>query len=244
MKSRVAAVFASVVVALVLTSDLGLAHHPISAKFDDRKPMTLSGTVTLLDWRNPHVHVFINVRGTNETVNWAVELESPIELQQSGWSSDALQPGDAITVTGIRARNDSRQVWGNSIVLSGTGRQVLKYTPKLPTEPLEKRPTPRWADKQPRLGPLPGGVQGYWAYPSSTVLQEDGANVKMDQWGLLANIADAGKVAPMQPWALALYRNRQSRFLQDDPTDTLSSGAEDDSPAITSTSSTKSSCTA
>jgi hypothetical protein len=42
--------------------------------------------------------------------------------------------------------------------------------------------------------------------------------VKMDQWGLLANIADASKVAPMQPWALALYRNRQSRFLQDDPT--------------------------
>ena len=171
-----------------------------------------------MDWRNPHVHVFLNVKDAKGAVlNWAVEIESPIDLESNGWNKETLQPGDSVTVRGILARNDSRQVWGTAITLSTTGRQVLKFTPKMPTEPLEKRPTPRWADKQPRLGPNPGGVQGYWAYPTTTVLQEAGANVKMDQWGLLANIADASKVAPMQPWALALYRNRQSRFLQDDP---------------------------
>ena len=84
MKLGTAGILAAVVIGLVLATGLGLAHHPISAKFDDRKPLTLSGIVTLLDWRNPHVHVFMNVRGTSETVNWAVELESPIELQQSG----------------------------------------------------------------------------------------------------------------------------------------------------------------
>jgi hypothetical protein len=203
---------------LLLASTTGDAHHAISAKFDDKRPTTLTGVVTLVDWRNPHVHVFMNVKDAKGVLNWAVEIESPIDLEQSGWNIDTLQPGDTITVRGILARNDSRQVWGNSITLAATGRQVLKFTPRPPPEPLEKRPTPRWADKQPRLGPTPGGIQGYWAYPSSTVLMEAGANVKTDQWGLLANIADAPKMAPMQPWALALYRNRQSRFLQDDPT--------------------------
>jgi hypothetical protein len=209
---------ASIIGALLLATMNGVAHHAISAKFDDKKPITLTGVVTLVDWRNPHVHVFMNVKDTKGTLNWAIEIESPIDLQSNGWNPDTLQPGDSITVQGIIARNGSRQVWGNSIVLAATGRQVLKFTPTVPPEPLEKRPTPRWADKQPRLGPTAGGVQGYWAYPSSTVLMEAGTNIKMDQWCLLANIADAAKVAPMQGWALALYRNRQSRFLQDDPT--------------------------
>jgi hypothetical protein len=121
-------------------------------------------------------------------------------------------------VKGIAARDGSRQVWGDSVVLSATGRRVLNVALTAPPPPLQPRPVPRWADKQPRLGPIPGGVQGYWGFPSSTVLMEAGTNIKMDAWGLLANIADAPKVAPMQPWALALYRNRQSRFLQDDPT--------------------------
>ena len=94
--------------------------------------MTLNGIVTLVDWRNPHVHVFMNVKDAKGVLNWAVELESPIDLQQNGWNHDTLQPGDAITVRGIVARNGSRQVWGNSIVLAATGRQVLKFTPKVP----------------------------------------------------------------------------------------------------------------
>ena len=93
------------------------------AKFDDTKPITLNGIVTLVDWRNPHVHVFMNVQDAQgQLVNWAVELESPIDLQQSGWTRDTLQPGDAITVQGIAARNGSRQVWGRSIVMTATGK--------------------------------------------------------------------------------------------------------------------------
>ena len=91
-----------------------MAHHAILGKFDDKKPMTLNGIVTLVDWRNPHVHVFMNVKDAKGVLNWAVELESPIELQQSGWNKDTLQPGDAITVRGMAARNGSRQAWGDS----------------------------------------------------------------------------------------------------------------------------------
>src|SRR5581483_9884424 len=89
------------------------AHHEILAKFDDKKPVTLTGIVTLLDWRNPHVHVYIDVHDAKGPVNnWAIELESPIDLQRNGWTKETLRPGDNVTVEGISARNGSRQAWG------------------------------------------------------------------------------------------------------------------------------------
>ena len=60
-------------------------------------------------------------------------------------------------------------------------------------------------------------MEGYWSYPSKTALVEDGVDVAMDQYGLLENIRDARRVAPMQDWALGIYRHRQSRNLRDDP---------------------------
>jgi hypothetical protein len=194
------------------------AHHSILAKFDDTKALTLRGIVTLVDWTNPHVHVFMNVRDAKgQVLNWAVELESPIDLKQSGWSPDTLRPGDGITVRGIAARNGSRQTWARSVVVTATGREVFAVVHTPPAAPLSPRPVPKFADGQVRLGATPGS-SGYWAYPSATALVEDGVTVAMDPYGQLKNVADASKVAPMQPWALALYQNRQRRFLQDDPT--------------------------
>jgi hypothetical protein len=202
--------------ALVLAAVTVTAHHEILAKFDDHTPVTLTGVVTLVDWRNPHVHVFMDVRDKNKMLNWAVELESPIDLQRSGWTKDSLRPGDSITVEGMAARNGSRQAWGKSVALAGSGRHVLNVTATAPPPPLSPRPTPRWPDRQPRLGaPGAGGAQGYWAYPSATTLVENGVNVAMSTYGLLQNIADAPKVAPLQPWARALYVERQ-RCLRDD----------------------------
>jgi hypothetical protein len=210
-------VLASVLGGLLLLGGSLTAHHEILAKFDDTKPMTLNGVVTMVDWKNPHVHVFMSVPGGGERANWAVEIESPIDLENSGWTDTSLQPGDAITVNGIVARDGSRQIWGRSIMLGATGRRVLNLTPRMPAPPLAARPVPRWPDGQPRLGPPPGGVSGYWAYPSATALKEDGVSVDMNPNGLLRNVADAAKVAPMQPWALALYGERQRRYLRDDP---------------------------
>ena len=216
MKFGATGVWAATLAGVLLATMPGTAHHEILAKFDDTKPQTLSGVVTLVDWRNPHVHIYMNVRNNNDADNWAIELESPIDLQAGGWTKESVKAGDSITVTGISARNGSRQLWATKIVMTGTDREVLDITPPSPPALLANRPAPRWPDKQPRLGPSAGGAQGYWAFPSSTVLSE--TNVPMDQYGLLRNIADAPKVAPMQPWALALYQYRQRRFLQDDPT--------------------------
>ena len=88
-------VLAIVTALAVVAVERGAAHHAISAKFDDTKPTTLTGIVTLVDWANPHVHVYVNVKDARgQVLNWAVELESPIDLQQSGWdtASDAGIP--------------------------------------------------------------------------------------------------------------------------------------------------------
>src|SRR5438552_3993565 len=87
----------------ILSSSVLLSHHAIAAKFDASKPVTLKGTVTAIDWANPHVHIFANVSEGNVLTNWSIELDSPIDLQRSGWSKSTLKPGDAITVQGIAA---------------------------------------------------------------------------------------------------------------------------------------------
>ena len=91
------------------------AHHEITAKFDPAKTTRLQGIVTLVDWANPHVHIFMNVGTGNNIANWAVELESVIDLQKAGYKRDTLKPGDSISVEGILARDGSRQVWGNTV---------------------------------------------------------------------------------------------------------------------------------
>jgi hypothetical protein len=198
------------------------AHHAISAKFDPAKPSTVAGQVTKVDWASPHVHVLMNVVSGGRTVNWAVEIESPLDLERSGWNADSLKPGDAITVQGMLARDGSPQIWGNSIVLTSSKARVLTMSPealaalKPAAGKPAAQPVPRWPDGKPRLGAAPGET-GYWARPSSTVLIESGTNVAMDASGLLKNLKDASKVAPLQPWARSLYEFRQRNFLNADP---------------------------
>ena len=192
------------------------AHHALTAKFDTSKRVDLEGIVTYVDWRNPHVHVFVNVRNEDVLLNWAVELEGAVALRRSGWSHDTLRPGDALSVQGMLALDGTRQVWGETVIATATGKQVLNLVRAAPVAAAAPRPTPRWPDGTPRLG-APDNTDGYWGYPSKTALVQDGANVAMNGAGLLENIEDAPRVAPFQPWALGLYEHRQRRGLRDDP---------------------------
>src|SRR5262249_55585521 len=194
-----------------------LAHHEILAKFDDKKAMTLRGAVTKLDWANPHVHIFMNVQNGNAVANWAIELESPVDLGRANWTRDTVKPGDSLTVQGIAARNGSRQVWANSVVMTSTNKKLFDgATPPKPAGNASTGPTPKWPDGQPRLGAIPGQT-GYWAAPTATSMVQTGANVAADSYGLLKNIADVDKVAPFQKWARDLYELRQRNLLKDDP---------------------------
>src|SRR5436853_196054 len=86
------------------------AHHVIAAKFDTAKKLTLRGPITEIDWANPHAHVFVNVADANgRFVNWAIELESPVDLRRQGWTASTVRIGDVVTVDGIAARDGSTQ---------------------------------------------------------------------------------------------------------------------------------------
>jgi hypothetical protein len=189
------------------------AHHEITAKFDPTKTSRLQGIVTYVDWANPHVHVFMNVGTGNNVLNWAVELESVIDLQKAGFRRDTVKPGDSIAVDGILARDGSRQVWGNNVTAGG---KRIFNVPEDTARATPGGPAPKSADGKPRLGATPG-TTGYWAKPSMTILAETGSNIRANKNGLLANIADVDKVAPFQRWARDLFELRQRNRLADDP---------------------------
>src|SRR6185295_8976866 len=133
-----------VLAGIILAATPSFAHHAILAKFDDKKPQTLNGIVELVEWKNPHVHVFMNVQGPSGFARWVLELESVIDLERSGWTRESLRPGDAITVQGLAARDASPQVWANSIVIKSTGKRVLDVTPAAPPLTKQARPAPRY----------------------------------------------------------------------------------------------------
>ena len=196
------------------------AHHSIVAEYDDKKPMTLRGTVTKFDWDNPHVYIWMDVRdAAGRVTNWAVEYDSTLDLKRSGngWNRDIVKVGDTVTAEGILARDGSKQISGKSLTVPG-GKKLAAANPaaiKLaPVRTGASKEAPRWPNGHVRLGAVPGG-KGFWADPSPGGLYETSAgNIRMDYQGQLANIADAGKVAPFQPWAKRAIRISPAQYFE------------------------------
>jgi len=205
---------------VVVTLAPAAAQHTVAAKFDVSKSITLTGTVTQVDWATPYAHILMKVPSANSgaPARWAVEIESPILLSNNGWSQTTVKPGDVIRVEGPPARDGSKQVSGKTVLLTSTNKVVFKgYNGTPVAKPVvPDAPTPLWPDGHPRLGPTPGQT-GYWGNPSSTSLVQAGVSVPMDAYGLLKNISDVDKVAPMQKWARDVYELRQRTFLSSDP---------------------------
>lgn len=90
----------AMVLSVGLLPTVSSAHHG-GAAFDPRKPVTLKGTVTELQFTNPHVLVFFDVKNEQgQTTNWSGWLTAPNKLARAGWTKRTLKPGDAVTVTG------------------------------------------------------------------------------------------------------------------------------------------------
>ena len=196
---------------------LVVAHHETLAKFDDKKPLRIRGVVTLVDWRNPHAHVFVNVKTGEQVSNWAVELESPIDLEASGWSRTTIAAGRQIAVAGIAARNGSRQMLGKTVAMA-SGNDDLHRQRRATTDAAPRAPdaeVARWPAAARDRSPAECRVTGRFRARQRS--SRTASTRRWTTWGLLKNIADASKVAPMQPWALQLYTERQQRFLRDDP---------------------------
>ncbi len=100
------------------------AHHSFAADFDASKPVVLHGTVTKVDWMNPHVRFYMDVKDeSGKWTDWDFELGSPNTLMRSGWTRNTLKIGDEITVKGCRAKDSATQ--GNATTIQSSDGQAL-----------------------------------------------------------------------------------------------------------------------
>lgn len=95
------------------------AHHSFSAEYDSSKPTTLTGSVTKLEWINPHARIFIDVKGSDGKVtNWEIELGAPAMLLRNGWTKNSLKAGEIITITGSLAKDGSNLANARGVTLA------------------------------------------------------------------------------------------------------------------------------
>jgi uncharacterized protein DUF6152 len=100
------------------------AHHSFTAEFDSAKPVTLRGTVTKVDWTNPHVFLYVDVADPHGKVtNWRVESAAPNGLLREGWVKNTLKAGDAVTIEAYQAKDEKNFAKTTSVTLPG-GRRV------------------------------------------------------------------------------------------------------------------------
>jgi hypothetical protein len=102
-----------------------MAHHSFSAEYDSKKPVTLKGTVTKVDWMNPHVYFYLDVEDDAGNVsNWALEMGPPNGLQRSGWTRNTMKVGDVVVVEGTLAKDGAKQANARSVTLASTGKRL------------------------------------------------------------------------------------------------------------------------
>jgi hypothetical protein len=100
------------------------AHHSFSAEFDGTKPVRLSGTITRIEWTNPHSYFYLDVRDSKGALNtWACESGNPGALSRRGWKKGDIKLGDALVVDGFLAKDGSRLIDARRVTLAD-GRTV------------------------------------------------------------------------------------------------------------------------
>lgn len=100
-----------------------LAHHSFAAQYDSKKPVTMTGVVTKVEWTNPHVYIFIDVADpkTKQAVNWGFEMGPPHMLQKAGWKRNSLKIGEVVVVDGWLARDGSNTANARRVTRKSTG---------------------------------------------------------------------------------------------------------------------------
>jgi len=102
-----------------------VAHHAVGAEYDASKTVKLTGTVTKIEWTNPHARIYFDVAQADGTkVNWNVELAARSALVRQGWTARTLSVGDSVTVEGILARSGVNMVNARAVLLPG-GQKVF-----------------------------------------------------------------------------------------------------------------------
>jgi hypothetical protein len=108
---------------LMLASVPAIAHHSFAAEFDAAKPIKLTGSVTKVEWMNPHTYFYIDVKDDKGAVtNWGLEMGSPNGLMRQGWTRNSMKIGDVVTVEGSAAKDGSNIGNARSVTLAGGQR--------------------------------------------------------------------------------------------------------------------------
>jgi hypothetical protein len=109
---------------LLSVSSPVLAHHGFAVEFDQKAPLTITGVVTKMEFMNPHIYFYMDVKGKDgKVVNWAFEGGPPNVIYRQGWRKDTLKPGDVVTVKGFRARDGGHLAAATTIKLPD-GREI------------------------------------------------------------------------------------------------------------------------
>jgi len=123
MRTRLAVL--AVCAGLFLAATPLIAHHSFAAEFDINRPVKLRGTVTKMDWMNPHSWIYIDVKGPDgQSVTWMVEGGSPNALLRLGFTKSALPPGSEVVVEGFQAKDRSNRAVGQSVAFAD-GRKLF-----------------------------------------------------------------------------------------------------------------------
>jgi hypothetical protein len=126
-KASIISLAAAALVALMTLP--ALAHHSVSAEFDEHKPITFTGTVKRVEWMNPHIYTQVETKTPDgKTVVYRVEGGPPNSLYRQGWRKDSLKVGDKVTVTGLRAKIADSMNIGQATITTADGRKMFGGT--------------------------------------------------------------------------------------------------------------------
>jgi hypothetical protein len=102
------------------------AHHSFAAEFDADQPVTLQGTITAMEWINPHTWMHVDVRNDDGTITpWMIEGGTPNTLMRRGFTMETVKAGTEITIEGFRARNGANRANGRDLVLADGTRLFM-----------------------------------------------------------------------------------------------------------------------
>lgn len=113
--------------ALFLLAMPVLAHHSFSAQYDSTKPIKLTGKVTKVEWTNPHIYFYIDVKDekTGKVTNWALEMGSPNALMRLGWTRNSMKIEEVVIVDATLAKDGSNLANVRTVVLASNGKRLL-----------------------------------------------------------------------------------------------------------------------
>ena len=130
--------FLAVLAAMVWTT-VAFAHHPFTAEFDMNQSVTIAGTVTKVEWQNPHVYAYVDAKDDQgKVVNWKVEMGSPAQLTKEGWTQTSIKTGDMVTVKAWKSKSNPTLANADSFTFGGKTMTAASSAHMAPTDQLAR----------------------------------------------------------------------------------------------------------